>query len=380
MRRILVILLCMAGWGCGGVEPFDKELFDKELYTPRHATGFTLLGSEANTATLIVVDKPWQGSQGEQRMLLIDREECYEDINHPSLQRIAGNVERVVCLSSSYIAMLDAIEQADKVVGVSGKEFIFDEKIASAEHIGDVGYDSVFNIELLLSLKPDLVMLYGISAKSILEERLQQFGIPYFYVGEYLESSPLGKAEWVVAIAEIMGVRERGEQCFAQIEERYTTLCNTVCEHTATTSTKPRVLLNTPYRDVWYLPAPESYMVQLIEDAGGYAYTEGNAGDTTLPIGIEQAYSYAQEADLWLNVGGCNTLNELTASNPLFGATRVVTEQRVYNNTRRRTASSGSDFWESGVVKPDVILEDLIRIIHPTLLPAKELYYYKQLQ
>lgn len=313
-------------------------------------------------------------------MLLIDPEERFGNVSHPSVQRISGSVERVVCLSSSYIAMLDAIGQVDKVIGVSGKEFIYNEKISSAEHIGDVGYDSVFNMELLLSLNPDLVLLYGISAKSIIEERLQQFHIPYIYIGEYLEPSPLGKAEWIVAIAEIVGLREQGEECFKHIEERYNTLCQRVRLHTQDKSTLPRVLLNTPYRDVWYLPAPESYMVQLIEDAGGFAYTEGKVGDTTTPIGIEQAYSYAQEADLWLNVGSCESLAEFKATNPHFSSTRLVTEQRVYNNTLRRTPSSGSDFWESGVVKPDVILEDLIRIIHPTLLPTEELYYYKQLK
>lgn len=380
MRRLFIILLCTIGWSCHREEPFDAGLFSEELYSPRYATGFSLLSTEQGDATLLVVNKPWQGSMGEQRMLLIDPEERFGNVSHPSVQRISGSVERVVCLSSSYIAMLDAIGQVDKVVGVSGKEFIYNEKISSAEHIGDVGYDSVFNMELLLSLNPDLVLLYGISAKSIIEERLQQFHIPYIYIGEYLEPSPLGKAEWIVAIAEIVGLREQGEECFKHIEERYNTLCQRVRQHTQDKSTLPRVLLNTPYRDVWYLPAPESYMVQLIEDAGGFAYTEGEVGDTTTPIGIEQAYSYAQEADLWLNVGSCESLAELKATNPHFSSTRLVTEQRVYNNTLRRTPSSGSDFWESGVVKPDVILEDLIRIIHPTLLPTEELYYYKQLK
>lgn len=380
MRRLFIILLCLIGWSCHSVKPFDAGLFSEELYTPRYATGFSLLSTEQGDATLLVVNKPWQGSLGEQRMLLIDPADRFGNVSHPSLQRISGKVERVVCLSSSYIAMLDAIGKADKVVGVSGKEFIYNEKISSAEHIGDVGYDSVFNMELLLSLNPDLVLLYGVSARSILEERLQQFHIPYIYIGEYLEPSPLGKAEWIVAIAEIMGVREQGEACFTHIEERYNTLCTAVRNFTTEGVSAPRILLNTPYRDVWYLPAPESYMVQLIEDAGGFAYTEGEAGDTTTPIGIEQAYTYAQEADLWLNVGGCESLAELKATNPHFSTTRLVTEQRVYNNTLRRTPSSGSDFWESGVVQPDVILEDLIRIIHPTLLPTGELYYYKQLK
>lgn len=379
MRRLLIILLCIICWGCGGGAKFDKGLFSEELYTPRHATGFSLLSTAEGDASLIVVGKPWQGAT-EERMLLIDREGRFADVSHPSLQHIEGEVKRVVCLSSSYIAMLEAIGREQSVVGVSGKEFIYNDKILANKEIGDVGYDGVFNIELLLSLNPDLVMLYGISARSSLEEQLQQFDIPYIYIGEYLESSPLGKAEWIVVVAEIMGIREQGVEHFEGIEQRYNTLQEQVEQHITEYLERKKVLLNTPYRDVWYLPSPESYMVQLITDAGGSAYTEGKAGDTTTPIGIEQAYTYAQEADLWLNVNEYTSLAELTAANPLFASAGPVQKQRVYNNNRRRTPSSGSDFWESGVVRPDVILEDLIQIIHPELLPARELYYYKQLQ
>lgn len=368
--------------GCGRAKPFDMSLFNTKLYTPQYAEGFEMLSTAEGDATLIVVNQPWQGDNIEPKMLLIDHDGHFASQAHPNLQRITGKVERVVCMSSSHIAMLEAVGKTESVVGVSGKKFIFNEKIlAKGDKIGDVGYDGEFNIELLLSLKPDLVLLYGVNGKSGLEQRLEDFKIPYIYIGEYLEASPLGKAEWMVVVAEIMGCREQGELKFEEICHKYCSLSQQVEQHIAKSGSKrPKVLLNTPYRDVWYLPAPKSYMVQLIEDAGGEAYTKGKAGDTTTPIGIEQAYSYAQEADLWLNVGVCNSLSELAAECPLFASTALVKEQKVFNNNLRRTPYAGSDFWESGVVMPDVILEDLIKIIHPDLLGDKELYYHKQLR
>ena len=141
------------------------------------------------------------------------------------------------------------------------------------------------------------------------------------------------------------------------------------------------------------MPPHNSYMVQLISDAGAECYTSTDEGNSSHPIDTEQAYIWAAEADYWLNVGPCNSLGELTRQNPKFADIDAVAKQRVYNNNARQTPSSGSDFWESGVVRPDLILRDLIAIFHPELLgdeaypvkdgvtlSADELYYYKQLK
>lgn len=380
--RYFILLAALMGLSCRGVAEFDKSDFPQVLYTPEYADGFEILATEQGDATLIVVEKPWQGEKSEPRMLLLDPNNRFADVSHPHLQRISGKVERIVCLSSSYIAMLDAIGQADAIVGVSGKEFIYNEKImAQGDKIGDIGYDGHFNLELLLSLKPDLVLLYGLNSSSGLEEHLDNFKIPYIYIGEYLEPSPLGKAEWVVALAEIMGCREQGERLFTDVAQRYNSVCDSVESYLqANDIARPDVLLNTPYRDVWYLPAPKSYIVQLIEDSGGHAFTAGKQGDTTTPIGIEQAYSLAHKADIWLNVGSHTSYTTLLAENPLFASVEVVKQRQVYNNNGRQRASLGSDFWESGVINPDVILTDLVKIIHPDLLDDKTLYYHRKLQ
>lgn len=380
--RYFILLVALAALSCRDVSEFDKSDFTAVLYQPEYADGFEILGTKQGDASLIVVEKPWQGEKCEPRMLLLDPNNRFAEASHPHLQRIGGKVERVVCLSSSYIAMLDAIGKAEAVVGVSGKEFIYNEKIlAQGDKVGDIGYDGHFNLELLLSLKPDLVLLYGLSSPSGLEEQLESFKIPYIYVGEYLESSPLGKAEWVVALAEIMGCREQGVKLFADVAHRYNNVRDNVDSYISANNIKrPDVLLNTPYRDIWYLPAPQSYIVQLIEDAGGHAFTAGEQGDTTTPIGIEQAYSLAHKADIWLNVGGHTTYATLLAENPLFASVAVVQQRQVYNNNGRQRASSGSDFWESGVINPDIILTDLVKIIHPDLLDDKALYYHRKLQ
>ena len=114
--------------------------------------------------------------------------------------------------------MLDVLGAVDRVAGVSGIDFISNRYIqAHRDSVGDIGFDGNINYELLLSLDPDIVLLYGVNGASAMEGKLKEVGIPYMYVGDYLEESPLGKAEWLVAISEIIGQRDKGIAIFRDI-------------------------------------------------------------------------------------------------------------------------------------------------------------------
>ncbi|MBP3290435.1 MAG: ABC transporter substrate-binding protein [Alistipes sp.] len=368
--------------GCNaGRESFDVSRFTEEVYTPIYAKGFTIRHSAEDGATLITVQNPWQGAEGVEKMLLIDPRGKFSTVTNANLQRIEGEAARIVCLSSSHIAMLDALGQTERVVGVSGIDFITNDYIVkNRDRIGDVGYDNNMNYELLIALDADIVLLYGVKAENSIERKLYELGIPYLYIGEYVEQSPLGKAEWLITVAEITGQRTEGIAQFKLIEQNYNSLLERVAQHIAN-QPRPRVMINTPYRDSWVLPPQHSYITTLVSDAGGDCYTSPGNGTASQPIDIEQALIYTESADLWINVGGCNSLRELTDQNPRFAATAVVTKGLVYNNNARRTPQGGSDFWESGVVRPDLILKDLTTIFHPDVMGEEHtLYYYKQLK
>ena len=120
-------------------------------------------------------------------------------------------------------------------------------------------------------------------------------------------------------------------------------------------------------------------MAQLVADAGAdYIYKENNSNSST-PIGLETAYGLIQKADYWINVGSVTTLDELKAVNPKFADAKAVREKTVYNNNLRLTSTGGNDYWESAVVRPDVVLRDLIHIFHPELVSDSP-YYYRHLE
>lgn len=382
-RPLLIVMLCLMV-ACGSRVHFDDKVFDEVVYKPRYATGFECRRHSESGAVLITSANPWQGAEEVTYRLLIDYNNHFSHAT--DIQRITRPAKRIICMSSSHIAMLDAIGEVERVVGVSGIDFISNPYIATNRTtIGDVGYDNNINYELLIALAPDLVLLYGVNAANSVENKLREAGIPFAYIGEYVESSPLGKAEWMVAIGEIVGCREHSIEVFDSIAMCYNELAASIKEQTANLP-RPKVMLNTPYRDAWFLPSKDNYIVHLIEDAAGETFTTDSPGNSSSPIDIEQALLYTTQSQLWLNPSGCNSVAELVALNPKFADTPPVLHGQVWNNNARQTAMGGSDFWESGVVRPDLILQDLSHILHPELTPRHKggtqpsLHYYKRLQ
>ena len=383
MKRFSILipaLLLFLAVGCGGPAAHSADDFTTEIYTPAYASGFDIRGTDDDASTLITVRNPWQGAGNVEQYLLVLRDGAKAPDGFPG-QVVKAPVRHVVCMSSSHVAMFDAIGEVRRVSGVSGIDYISNAHVNEHRYCGevrDVGYDTNLDFELLAAMRPDLVLLYGVTGEnSVVTGKLRELGIPYIYIGDYMEESPLGKAEWLMVPAELCNLRDTGAETFRGIAGRYNTLKAAAA---ATTAARPKVMLNTPYRDTWFMPSSRSFMVRLIEDAGGeYIYT-GNDSDTSVAVDLEEAYLLANAADVWINVGPCNTLAELTAQNPKFGDVPAVRNRMVFNNNSRQTPAGGSDFWESGVVRPDLVLRDLTAVFRPQSAGTEELYYYKRLE
>lgn len=368
----LLCLLFLAS--CVYNKKTSLEAFKQDVYTPEYATGFKILGAKNAQSTLIQVSNPWQGAKDVTMSYFISRNGELPPTGFTG-PTIPAGAQHIVCMSSSYIAMLDALGQVDRIVAVSGINYIANPYIlAHKDSIKDMGPE--INYELLLGLKPDVVLLYGIGdAQTAVTDKLKELAIPYMYVGEYLEESPLGKAEWLVALSELTDSRDKGIDVFREIPKRYQTLKDL----TASVEQRPTVMFNTPWNDSWVMPSTQSYMAQLVTDAGAdYIYKE-NTSNSSAPIGLETAYGLIQKADYWINVGMASTLDELKAVNPKFTDAKSVREKTAYNNNLRLTATGGNDYWESAVVRPDIVLRDLIHIFHPELV-SDSLYYYRHLE
>lgn len=361
---------------CGGNGNSSVSTYADSIYIPEYASGFRILGAEGRSSVIIESVNPWQGADSVVTRLFIarDGEEPPQGFDG---QVIEGDARRIVAMSSTHIAMLDVIGETARVVGVSGMDFISNDAVRSRrDNIGDVGYDGNVNYELLLSLQPDIILLYGTNGASGMEPKLKELGIPYVYIGEYLEDSALGKAEWIVVVAEIVGKRDEGIKAFSAIPERYNAIREKAADFLKRSS-RPKVMINLPYGDSWFMASTSSYLVRLIEDAGGdYVYKKNNSNESR-PIDLEEAFMLVSASDKWINVGQTRSLDELRKNYPKFAATKPVVSGEVYNTTGRVAANGANDYWERGVVEPDVVLRDMVMIFHPELADSDLVYYEK---
>lgn len=380
MKRLHLVIglfvLAITIVSCGGNGNSSVSTYADSIYLPEYASGFRILGAEGRSSVIIESINPWQGADSVVTRLFIarDGEEPPQGFEG---QVIEGDARRIVAMSSTHIAMLDVIGETARVVGVSGMDFISNDAVRSRrDRIGDVGYDGNVNYELLLSLQPDIILLYGTNGASGMEPKLKELGIPYVYIGEYLEDSALGKAEWIVAVAEIVGKRDEGIKAFSAIPERYNAIREKAADCLKHTS-RPKVMINLPYGDSWFMAPTGSYLVRLIEDAGGdYIYKKNNSNESR-PIDLEEAFMLVSASDKWINVGQTRSLDELRKNYPKFAATKPVLSGEVYNTTGRVAANGANDYWERGVVEPDVVLRDMVMIFHPELADSDLVYYEK---
>ena len=293
--------------------------------------------------------------------------------------RVTEPLRKMVCMSTSHVGFLDAIGAADAVAAVSGCDFVSSPRVReriSEGLVAEAGYDAAPAYETLYQLQPDVVLSYSLGGDSPMDQRLRDLGIRVFTLYEHLESHPLARAEYVRLFGALTGRMAAADSLFAVVSSSYLSLA-------APSSSKmpvakdglKKVLVNLPYAGVWYIPGAESYMARLIRDAGGEVLGAEPGTSQSGMISLEEAYRLACEADWWLNAGSVRSLDELRRENAAFASFPVAAPGRVYTNDRRSTPGGGNDFWESGAVRPDLILKDLRTIFAGG--PEDSLYYYR---
>jgi iron complex transport system substrate-binding protein len=383
MSRIpFALIITLIFTGCGNKNPVGNSFSDGKTSSDSlkviYAKGFTLESGQ-NTINLVVKD-PWQNASDVRfNYLLSDTFETTEIIDEYNCL-IKTPVSNVVCLSTTHIGFIGFISEIRSISGISGKEYVVNQLLRSYINQGivaDVGYDENLNYELLLKLRPDIVFVYGIeSAITKTIKKLNELGIPVIVIGEYLEEDPLAKMEWVKVFAALYGKCSSISQKFDSVAAHYHHLVS-IAENTRY---KPTAFTGLPYRGTWYVSGSQSYIAQLINDAGGtYIWNHLNFNESR-PMSLEKVFEQALPADYWINPGEALSKKDITLIDERFRQLNSFRNDRVFNNNNVLAEAGGNDFYESGVVEPDMILSDLIYILHPQLLPSHKLRFYQKLQ
>ena len=371
---IILLAACSNGRSPG----YDQKRNQVPVGQGHYARGFSVSRHEA--FKLIEVRDPWQQSRDVifSYVLAPEGTDIPDSLKH--LPLIQTPVKRVVAMSTTHVAMIEALDEGESIAGVSGARYIYSPAIRSAFESGrivDVGYGQGLDFEAIVNLNPDVMFLYGVEGNVMtILEKLTDLGIPAVFCGEYLETHPLGKAEWIRFFSLFYDKEDRADTFFMHLDSSYRALSSEVPENTS----KPFILTGLPWKDTWYMAGGKSFAAQLIADAGGSYLWRDDPSTQALPLDLESVYLKAVRADIWINPGAAGSLSDISLLDERLGALKVMEQGQVFNNNARISPGGGNDYWESGTVRPDLILADLIAAFHPGLLPDHSFVYYRKLK
>jgi iron complex transport system substrate-binding protein len=299
-------------------------------------------------------------------------------VGKSNLDLIKAPVGGIAALSSTYIPFIKLLGELNSIVAVSGKNTIYDSLIysrAKAGEIKDLG-EPTLNVEQTIVLNPDLIMGFAIDAKSMKQLlELKRLNQKVLINSEYMEATPLAKAEWIKVFGLIYNKQEQADSIFKTIEARYLNLLKQVEQVTE----KPTVFSSTPWKGTWFVPGGNSFQATLFNDAGANYIWKENTENVSLSLDFEVVLSKALSADYWLNTSNFQSLQEISDADERFELFSAFKNKSVYNNIKTLTPYYGNDYWETGAARPDLILEDLVHIFHPEINPNHVFNYYQKL-
>jgi iron complex transport system substrate-binding protein len=329
--------------------------------------------------TKITIINPWQGADQVNMTYFLVRRGYTLPPGLDSSMIIMVPVRSIVCMSTTHVAMIESLGEAQTITGMSGTGFIYSPEVRNLADKGlirDVGYEANLNKELILKIHPDITMIYGVGSESSgYVGKLQELGIRVIYNADYLETDPLGKAEWLKLFGALYCREGLADSLYNAEVQQYNDLKSFLSDNI---TNKPVVLLGLPFKDTWFVSPGNSFISSLIEDAGGEYLWEETKSSVSMPFGLENVYLKAIKADFWLNIGTVRSKTEISAVDPRLTDLACFKKGNLYNNNNRITEEGGNDFWESGTLFPHIILKDIASILHPDLFPGYELFYYRK--
>lgn len=286
--------------------------------------------------------------------------------------------KKVILLNSSLLGFISGVDGENTVIGVSSPEYIYSEKVNDLILQGKiqmVGNEQKYDVEKIISLKPDAIFTNYIASFDNIYQLLKNNGIQVIFLDEYMEQKPLEKTAYLKLFGKLFGKEKIAEKKYAQIEKNYTDLKKLA----ATAKSQPKVLANEMYGDIWYLPGGKTFTANYIADANANYILKGNTEEKAVTMSFEEVYAKSKETQYWINAGNHLSKKELLNMNSFYGKLDVFNKGKIYG-VNAKEKQKANDYFESGVVRADLILKDYIKIFHPELLPDYQLTYMKELQ
>ncbi len=336
-----------------------------------HSRYLTIADLGGGVTAVDIADPSDENGRKLARYALVHRDSVVPEGLGNDVRIIRTPVQRAAVFSAVHTGGLEELGAADVVCAVAeGSYFSGNDSVSIRLRRGeiiDVGNAQTPSVELLAASGAEVVLRSPIQGAAT--AAIPSTIVPVECI-DYMETSPIGRAEWMLLLGELTCKRDEARKIFTEVIDSYGEL---VYKASQSKSARPKVLVENEYGGVWYLPAGGSYMARMIADAGGdypWADTEGSG---SLALSIENVADKALDADVWLlrTFGYTADAASLKAQNARYGAFKAAREGNVYG-----CDTSVKPLFNDIAFHPEQILADYIAIFHPDALPGYTLKYF----
>lgn len=370
----LLLSVVVALTGCRGGNTFPIAT-DGDTLQLKYASLLTIVEHEGYTEA--TVRNPWKEGMMLHRYYLVPVDSVIPDFTDlPEGTVIRTPIKRAAVFTTVHCSLLTQLGVEENIVAVADSKYIkipYIHEQMQQGRIVDCGNGLNPVVEKIMDVKPDAIMLspfensggYG---------KVEELGIPLVECAEYMENSPLARAEWMRFYGLLFGERQKTDSLFAVVDSSYTALKKQAHEAGEGRS----VLIDKMVGSVWYVPGGRSTIGQMVRDAGGRYYWASDDHSGSLSLPFESVLEHGGESDVWLLRYSSDhqmTLRELLGDYRSYDQLTAYRSGEVYGCNVELSL-----FYEQTPFRPDLLLSDFILIFHPDITNLPPLRYYNKLQ
>jgi len=352
----------------------NKNLLKKENTignTIKYAKGFDIQHFE--NFTKLTIKAPYQNSKETFEYILTD------SLDKEHLNTVKIPLQSIVVTSTTHIPMLELLGVEDKLIGFPNTNYISSKKtrlMIDNGTVKELGNEENINTELLLELQPDAVIGFSINSNNKMFTVIEKFGIPVLLNGDWLEETPLGRAEWIKFFGVLFDKESEADSIFKSIEKNYLNAKSIALK----AENVPTIISGGLFKDIWNLPAGDSFEATFLKDANTNYLWKNSKGKGSLSLNIENVFEKGKDADLWISPSYYKTIEQLKNANSIYAEFKAFQHHNIFTFVNNRGEKGGVLYFELAPARPDLVLKDIIKIAHPDLLKDYEFTFYEKLK
>jgi len=362
--KVLLISVLFSFIGCKKNEKSEVQNDTNAPNSIQYAKSLAI--HKHNGYTVVTVSNPWPDAVKDFTYILKEKDGIVPD-SLKKYTEIPVPLKSIVVTSTTNIPFLEMLGVEKSLVGFPHTDYISSEKtraLIDAGSVKNVGQNEKLNIEQLIELSPELIVTFGIDNNNPSIENLQKSGLKVLIQADWMEQSPLGKAEWLKLYGALFGKEKEADALFENIVKEYNNALSLVANKKPTST----VLYGSMYQDQWFVARGSSWVAQFMKDAKADYLWKNLEGTGSLGLSFENILDKAKTANFWIATGSFKSLSELGKANPHYGQFDAFANKNIYTFEGKLGATGGTVFYELSPARPDLVLKDYIKIFHPDLL------------